>query len=153
MISLKSDRNGPLFIRVARGSRERHRKPYVPAASNHGTRSIWHSSWLGHCCSLPSDHCPVRINRRHRDDTAVGEEYVAARTISVHDGLRSPTANLITLRQILKVSTPLKIANLGSAVEPADSIDSRGRPSALSWRRCRLSLANPRVRSERQLLN
>ena len=41
------------------------------------------------CATLPTDRChfndtAVRINRHHRDDTAVGEEYMVERTISVH---------------------------------------------------------------------
>ncbi|MFM9841446.1 MAG: hypothetical protein ACKVOI_00610 [Dongiaceae bacterium] len=44
---------------------------------------------LHRCATLPADRChlndaAVRIDRHHRDDAAVGEEYMVERTISVH---------------------------------------------------------------------
>src|SRR5271169_1800362 len=41
---------------------------------------------------------PVRINRDHRDDTAIGEEDMVERTISVHENLRALAANVLELR-------------------------------------------------------
>jgi hypothetical protein len=57
----------------------------------------------GICAALPSDRChlddaAVRINRHHRDHTAIGEEYMVERTISVHQDLRAKAANLFKLR-------------------------------------------------------
>ena len=60
--------------------------------------------------ALPSDRChlddtAVRINRHHRDDTAVGEEYMVERAIGVHQDLRAFAANSFKLRH-----KPLEIA-------------------------------------------
>jgi hypothetical protein len=60
--------------------------------------------------ALSSDRChlndaPVRINRYHRDHTAIGEKYMVERTISVHEDLRALAANLFKLRH-----KPLEIA-------------------------------------------
>src|SRR5450631_3875556 len=56
--------------------------------------------------TLPTDRChlnnaAVRINRHHRDDTAVGEEYIVERTISVHKDLLALAANVFKLRHKL----------------------------------------------------
>ena len=56
--------------------------------------------------TLPADRrhlndTAVRINRHHRDDTAVGEEYMIERTISIHQDLRALAANLFKLRHKL----------------------------------------------------
>src|ERR1700730_4936681 len=53
--------------------------------------------------TLPTDRChlndvAVRINRDHRDDTAIGEEDMVERTISVHENLRALAANVLKLR-------------------------------------------------------
>ena len=53
--------------------------------------------------TLPTDRChlndaAVRINRDHRDDTAVGEEDMVERTISVHQHLPAVAANVLKLR-------------------------------------------------------
>ena len=60
--------------------------------------------------TLPSDRChlndaAVRINRHHRDDTAIGEEDMVERTIGVHEDLRALAANVFKLRH-----KPLEIA-------------------------------------------
>ena len=60
--------------------------------------------------ALPSDcrhlnDTAVRINRHHRNDTAIREEYMVERTISVHQDLRAFAANLFKLRH-----KPLEIA-------------------------------------------
>ena len=44
------------------------------------------------------DDAAVRINRHHRDDTAVGEEYMVERTIGVHQDLPAFAANVFKLR-------------------------------------------------------
>jgi len=54
--------------------------------------------------SLPTvaiNDTAVRINRHHRDDTAVGEEYMVERTISVHKDLPAMAANVFKLRHKL----------------------------------------------------
>src|ERR1700736_5137748 len=56
--------------------------------------------------TLPTDRChlndtAVRINRHHRDDTAVGEEYMVERTISIHQDLFAFAAYLFKLRHKL----------------------------------------------------
>ena len=56
--------------------------------------------------TLPTDRChlndaAVRINRHHRDDTAIGEEYMVERTISVHQDLPALAANVFKLRHKL----------------------------------------------------
>ena len=53
--------------------------------------------------TLPTDRrhlndAAVGINRHHRDDTAVGEEYMVERTIGVHQDLPALAANLFKLR-------------------------------------------------------
>jgi hypothetical protein len=60
--------------------------------------------------ALPTDRChlndaAVRINRHHRDDTDLGEEYIVERTIGVHQDLPALAANLFKLRH-----KPLEIA-------------------------------------------
>jgi hypothetical protein len=45
--------------------------------------------WTLELFKLPTDRChlndsAISINRHHRGDTAVGEEYMVERTISVH---------------------------------------------------------------------
>ncbi len=81
---------------------------------------IWTRSWteeslgaeegLHTGAALPSDRChlndaAVRINRHHRDDSAIGEEDMVERTIGVHQDLRALAANLFKLRH-----KPLEIA-------------------------------------------
>src|ERR1700720_3657371 len=56
--------------------------------------------------TLSTDRChlndtAVRINGHHRDDTAVGEEYMVERTISVHKDLPAIAANVFKLRHKL----------------------------------------------------
>jgi len=56
--------------------------------------------------TLPTDRChfndtAVRIDRHHRDDTAVGEEYIVERTISIHQDLPAFAAYLLKLRHKL----------------------------------------------------
>ena len=53
--------------------------------------------------TLPADRrhlndAAVRINRYHRDDTAIGEVYMVERTISVHKDLRPLAGNVFKLR-------------------------------------------------------
>ena len=53
--------------------------------------------------TLPADRChfddaAVRINRHHRDDTAIGKEYMVERTIRVHEDLLALAANMLELR-------------------------------------------------------
>jgi hypothetical protein len=53
--------------------------------------------------TLPTNRCrlndaAVRINRDHRDDTAIGEEDMVERTISVHEDLPALAANVLKLR-------------------------------------------------------
>src|ERR1700730_8473037 len=53
--------------------------------------------------TLPPDRChlndaAVRINRDHRDDTAIGEKDMFERTISVHEDLPALAADLLKLR-------------------------------------------------------
>ena len=53
--------------------------------------------------TLPTDRChlndaAVRINRDHRDDTAIGEKDMVERTISVHENLPALAANVFKLR-------------------------------------------------------
>jgi hypothetical protein len=52
--------------------------------------------------TLSTDRChlndaAVRINSEHRDDTAIGEEDVVKRTISVHENLLALAANVFKL--------------------------------------------------------
>ena len=68
--------------------------------------------------TLPTDRChlndaAVRINRHHRDDTAIGEEYMVERTISVHEDLPALAANLFKLRH-----KPLEIAGWQGEQKP-----------------------------------
>src|ERR1019366_1399542 len=56
--------------------------------------------------TLPTDRChlndtAVRINRHHRDYTAVGEKYMVERTVSVGENLLALAANLFELRHKL----------------------------------------------------
>ena len=56
--------------------------------------------------TLPTDRChlndaAVRIDRDHRDDTAIGEEDMVERTISVHENLIALAANVFKLRHEL----------------------------------------------------
>jgi hypothetical protein len=56
--------------------------------------------------ALPTDRChlddaAVGINRHRRDDTAVGEEYMVERTISVHEDLPAIAAYVFQLRHKL----------------------------------------------------
>ena len=44
------------------------------------------------------DDIAVRINRHNRDDTAIGEEYMVERTISVYENLFASAANVFKLR-------------------------------------------------------
>ena len=56
--------------------------------------------------SLPIvNDAAVRINRYHRDNTAIGEIHVIERTISVHQDLAASAGNVFKLRQ-----EPLEIA-------------------------------------------
>jgi hypothetical protein len=60
--------------------------------------------------TLPPHRChlndaAVRVNRHHRDDTAIGEEHMVERAISVHEDLPALAANLFKLRH-----KPLEIA-------------------------------------------
>jgi hypothetical protein len=60
--------------------------------------------------TLPTDRChlddtAVHINRHHRDDAAIGEEYMVERTISVHEDLPALAAYLFKLGH-----KPLEIA-------------------------------------------
>jgi hypothetical protein len=53
--------------------------------------------------TLPTNRChlndaAVRINRHHRDDTAIGEEDMVERTIGVHENLPALAANVFKLR-------------------------------------------------------
>ena len=68
--------------------------------------------------TLPPDRChlndaAVRINRHHRDDTAVGEEDMVERTIGVHQDLPALAVNLFKLRHEL-----LEIAGWQSEQKP-----------------------------------
>jgi hypothetical protein len=52
--------------------------------------------------TLPTDRCrlddaAVRINRNHRDDTAIWEEDMVERTISVYQHLPAVAANVLKL--------------------------------------------------------
>jgi hypothetical protein len=52
--------------------------------------------------SLPTDRrhlndAAVRVNRDHRDDTAIGKEDVVERTVRVHEDLRALAANVFEL--------------------------------------------------------
>jgi hypothetical protein len=72
-----------------------------PDGGTLGTEDGLHSR-----ATLPTDRChlndtAVRINRHHRDDTAVGEEYMVERTISVHKDLPAMAANVFKLRHKL----------------------------------------------------
>ena len=56
--------------------------------------------------ALPTDRChlndaAIGINRHRRDDTAVGEEYMVERTVSVHQDLPAFAAHLFKLRHKL----------------------------------------------------
>jgi hypothetical protein len=60
--------------------------------------------------TLPTDRChlndtAVRINRHHRDHTAIGEKDMVERTVSVHEDLLALAANVFKLRH-----KPLEIA-------------------------------------------
>ena len=60
--------------------------------------------------ALPSDSChlddsAVRINRHHRDDSAIGEKNMVECTIGVHQYLRALATNLFKVRH-----KPLEIA-------------------------------------------
>ncbi|HEY4931068.1 MAG TPA: hypothetical protein VII23_05815 [Terriglobales bacterium] len=48
-----------------------------------------------------SNDTAVRINRHHRDYTAVGEKYMVERTVSVGENLLALAANLFELRHKL----------------------------------------------------
>ena len=53
--------------------------------------------------TLPADRChlddaAVRINRHHRDDPAVGEEYMVERAVGVHQYLPAFAANAFKVR-------------------------------------------------------
>jgi hypothetical protein len=53
--------------------------------------------------TLPADRChfddgAIRIDRHHRDDTAIGKEYMVERTIRVHEDLLASAANMLELR-------------------------------------------------------
>jgi hypothetical protein len=53
--------------------------------------------------TLPTYRChlndaAVRINRHYGNDTAIGEEYMVERTISVHEDLPAQAGNLFKLR-------------------------------------------------------
>ena len=68
--------------------------------------------------TLPTDRChlndaAVRINRDHRDDTAIGEEDMVERTISVHENLPALAANVFKLRH-----EPLEIAGWQGKQKP-----------------------------------
>jgi esterase/lipase superfamily enzyme len=68
--------------------------------------------------TLPTDRChlndaAVRINRHHRYDTAIREEYVVERTISVQQNLLAFAANLFKLRH-----KPLEIAGWQGKQKP-----------------------------------
>jgi hypothetical protein len=76
-------------------SRDLDKKPDVGTL---GTEDGLHTR-----ATLPADRChlndtAVRINRHHRDDTAVGEEYMVERTVSVHYDLIALAANAFKLR-------------------------------------------------------
>jgi hypothetical protein len=76
-----------------------------PGGGSLGTESGLH---IGE--TLPTDRChlndtAVRINRHHRDDTAIGEEYMVERTIIIHQDLPVLAANSLKLRH-----KPLEIA-------------------------------------------
>jgi hypothetical protein len=52
--------------------------------------------------TLPTDRrhlndAAVRVNRDHRDDTAIGKEDVVERTVRVHEDLRALAANVFEL--------------------------------------------------------
>ena len=52
--------------------------------------------------TLPTDRChlndtAVRINRYHRDDTAIGEVDMVERTVSVHEDLPALAENVLKL--------------------------------------------------------
>ena len=69
-----------------------------PDGGSLGTEDGLHSR-----ATLPTDRChlndtAVGINRHHRDDTAVGEEYMVERTIRVHQDLLALAANGFKLR-------------------------------------------------------
>jgi hypothetical protein len=60
--------------------------------------------------TLPTDRChlydtAVRIDRHHRDHTAIREKYMVERTLSVHEDLLALAANVFELRH-----KPLEIA-------------------------------------------
>ena len=72
-----------------------------PDGGTLGTEDGLHSR-----ATLPTDRCrlndtAIRINRHHRDDTAVGEEYMIERTISVHQDLFTFAAYLFKFRHKL----------------------------------------------------
>jgi hypothetical protein len=56
--------------------------------------------------ALPSDRCrlndmAVRVNRKYRDNPAIGEEDMVERTVSVHEYLLALAANVFKLRHKL----------------------------------------------------
>jgi hypothetical protein len=68
--------------------------------------------------TLSTDRChlndaAVRINSDHRDDTAIGEEDVVERTISVHENLLALAANVFKLWH-----EPLEIARWKGKQKP-----------------------------------
>jgi esterase/lipase superfamily enzyme len=68
--------------------------------------------------TLPTDRChlndaAVRINRHHRYDTTIREEYVVERTVSVHQDLPALAWNAFKLRH-----KPLEIAGWQSKQKP-----------------------------------
>jgi hypothetical protein len=68
--------------------------------------------------TLPTDCChlndtAVRINRYHRDHTAVWEEYMVERTVGVHEDLLALATNLFKLRH-----EPLEIAGWKGEQKP-----------------------------------
>src|SRR5580693_1414358 len=72
-----------------------------PDGGTLGTKDGLHRS-----ATLPTDRChfndtAVRIDRHHRDDTAVGEEYMVERTIRIHQDLPAFAAYLLKLRHKL----------------------------------------------------
>jgi len=80
------------------GPRDLNEKPH---GGTGGTEDGLHRS-----AALPADRRrlddgAIRIDRHHRDDTTVGEEYVVERTIRIHQDLLAFAANLFELRHKL----------------------------------------------------